>query len=394
MTGDSGGIGDPGSRGDRVAIDDLRVSCVVGVHPWERRSPQEVRLSLSMAVDLAPAAASGRLADTIDYAELADAAAAEARRGRHRLLETLAEALAGLCLRRPGVREARVRVRKPAAIRGAQAAAVEVVRRRPRPPPRLLGVLNLSPESRVSASVAAGPERIVERAERLRGAGCELIELGARSTNPAPGAPDLTGAEEIERLRPALRQLAGGGFRTAVETWSAGTALWALGAGAAMIDYTGEPVPAEVCRRAGECGAALALVHLPYGDPARMRGSAPIAHDAERITADLAARADAARAAGAGDLYVDPNTGIVHPGLDEYRKVDLQMQAIAAAGRLQERGYPVLINCPRKESRTSRIILSHLLLTARPAWIRTHDPELIAALRAVRPQGGAACVVR
>lgn len=371
--------------GDRVAIDDLRVRCIVGIHPWERRSPQEVRITLSMAIDLSPAAASGRLADTIDYAELAEAAAAEARRGRHRLLESLAEALAGLCLRRPGVREARVRVRKPAAIGAAQAAAVEVVRRRPRPWPRLVGVVNLSPESRVTPSVAVGRERIVERAERLRGAGCELIELGARSTNPAPETRLLSDGEEIERLRPALRTLVAGGFRVAVETWSAATALRALDAGAVMIDYTSERLPDEVCRRAGERGAALVLVHLPYGDPARMRGSAPIAHDAERMAAALAARADAARAAGAAEVYVDPNTGIVHPDLDEYRKVDAQMQAIAAARRLEARSYPVLINCPRKESLTSRIILSHLLLEARPSWIRTHDPDVIATLRGLRP---------
>ena len=375
---------------DRIAIDDLRVSCIVGIHPWERRAPQEVRITLSMAIDLAPAAASGRLADTIDYAELAEAAAAEAQRGRHRLLESLAEALAALCLRRPGVREARVLVRKPDAVRAAQAAAVEVVRRRPRPFPRLLGVVNLSPESRVTPSVAVGRERIVERAERLRGAGCELIELGARSTNPAPGARRLSDGEEIERLRPALPPLIAGGFRVAVETWSAATALWALDAGAAMIDFTGERLPDELCRRAGERGAALALVHLPYGDPARMRGSAPIAHDATRMTAALAARADAARAAGAAEVYVDPNTGIVHPDLDEYRKVDLQMEAIAAARRLEARGYPVLINCPRKESLTSRIILSHLLIAARPSWIRTHDPEVITTLRGLRPPGGAA----
>lgn len=381
---------------DRIAIDDLRVSCIVGIHPWERRAPQEVRITLSMAIDLAPAAASGRLADTIDYAELAEAAAAEAQRGRHRLLESLAEALAALCLRRPGVREARVLVRKPDAVRAAQAAAVEVIRRRPRPYPRLLGVVNLSPESRVTPSVAVGRERIVERAERLRGAGCELIELGARSTNPAPGARRLSDGEEIERLRPALPPLIAGGFRVAVETWSAATALWALDAGAVMIDFTGERLPDELCRRAGERGAALALVHLPYGDPARMRGSAPIAYDAARMqgaarmTAALAARADAARAAGAAEVYVDPNTGIVHPDLDEYRKVDLQMEAIAAARRLEARGCPVLINCPRKESLTSRIILSHLLLEARPSWIRTHDPEVIATVRGLRPPGGAA----
>ena len=373
--------------GDRVEIDDLRVSCIVGVHPWERRSPQEVRITLSMAADLAPAASSGRLADTIDYADLAAAAEAEAQRGRYRLLETLAEALAGLCLQRAGVREARVRVRKPAAIRAARSAVVEVVRRRPRPEPRLLGVLNLSPESRVTPSVAADEASIGERARHLREAGCEVIELGARSTNPAPGSGNLSDAEEIDRLRPALRSLAADGHRVGVETWSAGTALWALDAGAEMLDYTNEDLPDEVCRCAGERGAALVLVNLPYGDPERMRRQSPIERDAGRTVASLSARADAARAAGAGDVYVDPNTGIVHPELDDYRKIELQMQAIEAARRLEETGYPVLINCPRKESLTSRIILSHLLLAIRPSWIRTHDPKIIATLRGLRAPG-------
>ncbi len=374
--------------GDRVTIDDLRVSCIIGVHPWERREPQEVRISLSMAVDLSPAASSGRLADTIDYAELATAAEAEARRGRYRLLESLAEALAGLCLQRRGVREARVRVSKPAAIRAAQAAMVEVVRRRPRPEPRLMGVLNLSPESRVTPSVAADAASIGERARHLREAGCELIELGARSTNPAPGAGNLGDPEEIERLQPALRSLAADGHRIAVETWSADTALWALDAGAAMIDYTSEALPDQVCRRAGERDAALVLVNLPYGDPERMHRRAPIEHRAGRIVASLTARADAARVAGAGEVYVDPNTGIVHPELDDYRKIELQMQAIEAARRLEDTGYPVLINCPRKESLTSRIILSHLLLELGPAWIRTHDPEIIATLRRLGSASG------
>ena len=82
---------------DRVVIDDLRVSCIIGIHPWERESPQEVRISLSLSVELSPAAFSGDLTDTIDYAKLADEAETEARRGRYRLLESLAEALANLC---------------------------------------------------------------------------------------------------------------------------------------------------------------------------------------------------------------------------------------------------------------------------------------------------------
>ena len=57
------------------------------------------------------------------------------------------------------------------------------------------------------------------------------------------------------------------------------------------------------------------------------------------------------------------------------------MQAIQSAHRLAATGYEVLINCPRKESLTSRIILSYLLLEVRPAWIRTHDPHIITTVR-------------
>ena len=85
-----------------------------------------------------------------------------------------------------------------------------------------------------------------------------------------------------------------------------------------MIDYTSAELPDEVCRCAGESGTALVLVHMPYGDPGRMHSLAPINHDSRQIVANLSVRADSARTAGAVDVYVDPNTGVVHPKIDDY----------------------------------------------------------------------------
>ena len=115
---------------DYVIIRELRVTCIVGVLPAERSTPQEVVASLAVGTDTARAARSGELADTIDYAALAERARELIVAGRYRLLETMAEDLADCVLRDPLATSARVTIRKPAAVAGARDAGVEIVRER------------------------------------------------------------------------------------------------------------------------------------------------------------------------------------------------------------------------------------------------------------------------
>ena len=68
--------------------------------------------------------------------------------------------------------------------------------------PRILGVLNLSPESMVSESIAEGDEAVAERAGRLAGTGADWIDLGGRSI--APDAPMVSDETEQARLQRAL----------------------------------------------------------------------------------------------------------------------------------------------------------------------------------------------
>lgn len=115
---------------DRIIIRELRVRCIVGTLPAERVTPQEVVVSLEIGTDLAPAARSGDLAHTIDYAALAQQARELVVAGRYRLLETMAEDLARCALQSELAAQVRVTVRKPAAIAGARDAGVEIVRGR------------------------------------------------------------------------------------------------------------------------------------------------------------------------------------------------------------------------------------------------------------------------
>ncbi len=84
---------DPGR--DRIELRGLRASGIHGVLPEERTRAQPFELDLDLAVDLAPAAASDRLADTVDYGAIAEMAARVVSESAPRdLLEALAGAVA------------------------------------------------------------------------------------------------------------------------------------------------------------------------------------------------------------------------------------------------------------------------------------------------------------
>ncbi|MCD6303401.1 MAG: dihydroneopterin aldolase, partial [Planctomycetes bacterium] len=79
--------------------------------------------------DLSEAARRDDIALTVDYAAVAEAVRAAVESSPHHLLEGLAERVAAVCLATRRVRGVRVRVDKPAALRGARSAGVEIFRR-------------------------------------------------------------------------------------------------------------------------------------------------------------------------------------------------------------------------------------------------------------------------
>ena len=95
-TGTAAG-GDAGS-GDLIQLRGLRVLGTHGVLPEERARAQPFEVDLDLAVDLGPAAGSDRLADTVDYGEVATMVAAVVSGPSFELLEALAGALASATL--------------------------------------------------------------------------------------------------------------------------------------------------------------------------------------------------------------------------------------------------------------------------------------------------------
>ncbi len=115
---------------DRILIEGLRVSCVIGVGEPERRGKQEIVLDIALHADLGAAGRSDDIADTVDYSAVAKSVAEHVAGSSFRLVEALAESVADVCLADARVTRVDVRIRKPGALRLADSAGVEITRHR------------------------------------------------------------------------------------------------------------------------------------------------------------------------------------------------------------------------------------------------------------------------
>lgn len=122
---------------DIIRIRQLKLDVYLGVYDWEQENARPVFIDLELSVDLARAAKSDALADTVDYAALADeirrrtSSSAAAAPRRYALIEKLAGDIADICLAfDTRVASAQVTVGKPGAVQGAETVEVEIIRTR------------------------------------------------------------------------------------------------------------------------------------------------------------------------------------------------------------------------------------------------------------------------
>lgn len=117
---------------DRIALRGLVAQGRHGWFPEERQAGQEFQVDVVLGLDIRKAAATDDLADTVDYGTLADRIVAVTEGEPVRLVETLAERIAALCLEDRRVEEVEVTVHKPQAPIAVPFADVAVTIRRTR----------------------------------------------------------------------------------------------------------------------------------------------------------------------------------------------------------------------------------------------------------------------
>ncbi|OCW57985.1 dihydropteroate synthase [Hoeflea olei] len=204
------------------------------------------------------------------------------------------------------------------------------------PKSRVMGILNVTPDSFSDGGLAATTEAAVAAALAMHQAGADIIDIGGESTRP--GADPVEAVEEQRRILPVIEALADhGGILISVDTWRAETARLALAAGAHLInDVWGLQREPEIARFAAEAGAAVAIMHT-----GRERTCLPdlIADQFAWFAASLAI----ARKAGIGDdsILLDPGFGFAKDARDN-------LELMARFAELHALGLPLLAGTSRK----------------------------------------------
>jgi dihydroneopterin aldolase len=116
---------------DKIFLEELKVDTIIGIWDWERKIRQTVVIDLEMSADIAAAAATDSVDDTLNYKSVAKRIQEFVGNSSFQLVETLAERIAGIIRDEFDVAWVKVRVHKPGAIRGSKDVGVEIERGEP-----------------------------------------------------------------------------------------------------------------------------------------------------------------------------------------------------------------------------------------------------------------------
>src|SRR4051794_4117215 len=205
-----------------------------------------------------------------------------------------------------------------------------------------MAILNVTPDSFAEAE-RLDPPRAVDAALAMEAAGADIIDIGGESTRP--GARAVSAAEELGRVLPVLRALAGSvRVPLSIDTYKAVVATAAAAEGAVIVnDISGLRYDAGMARAVADCGAALVLMHT-RGRSEDMYAHATYGDVVTDVAAELRERIAVATAAGVPleRIVIDPGIGFAKRPAHSYGL----LARIAELGALLDR--PVLAGPSRK----------------------------------------------
>lgn len=208
--------------------------------------------------------------------------------------------------------------------------------------PRVMGILNVTPDSFYAGSRTPGVEAVAARVRQIRDEGADFIDIGAYSSRP--GAADVPAAEEMERLRMGLGVIAREApeMPVSVDTFRADVARMCVEEyGVSIInDIAGGQLDAAMFDTVARLGVPYVLMHM-QGTPQTMQREPHYDDVVAEVFQTLARGAQRLHAMGAADVILDPGFGF---GKTVAQNYDL----LAHLDELVALGLPVLVGVSRK----------------------------------------------
>jgi dihydropteroate synthase len=274
--------------------------------------------------------------------------------------------------------------------------------------PRVVGIVNVTPDSFSDGGEHASLEDAVAHGLRLAEEGADALDVGGESTRP--GAAEVPLDEELRRVIPVVTQLAAEtGLPVSIDTSKPEVMRAAVAAGAGIINDVYALRRDGALEAAAELGVPVVLMHM-LGEPRSMQDDPRYDDVVAEVHRFLAERIFAAEMAGIAkkNLVVDPGFGF-----GKNREHNLLL--LAQLQRFTELGVPVLAGLSRKRmigdltgrtdphERVHGSVAAHLIAAQRGALLlRVHDVaatvdalkvwNAVAAQPMPRPQSAAPAI--
>ncbi len=245
--------------------------------------------------------------------------------------------------------------------------------------PKVMGIVNVTPDSFSDGGMAGTLEGAVAYALRLIAEGADLLDLGGESSRP--GAEPVPLDEELRRVIPvveALRTLVT--VPISVDTTKAEVARQALRAGASIVnDIRGLDGDPELSRLVAEAGAGVVLMHMA-GTPRTMQVDPRYDDVVQEVRDDLARRIERAEASG-----IPRERIAIDPGIGFGKTLEHNLELLRNLDRFANLGCALLVGTSRKGflgtltgrpvgDRATASVVSSLVAVARGAdVVRVHD---------------------
>jgi dihydropteroate synthase len=234
----------------------------------------------------------------------------------------------------------------------------------------VMGVINVSPDSKNVHTVAGSVDEALLMADRYRSWGATLIDLGGQSSHF--DNPTVEEADEISRVVPVIEALAAEGHLVAIDTWKPDVAGAAVEAGAVIVNDTGGLADPEMRQLVAQAGVAAVAVYVE-GDNPHDVGEIEIREDkADRTAAAFRSLLAELADLGIDNVILDPGIAINYRG-DYEAYTRMQLQVISNSEPLGALGKPVLIPIPRKRDFHRLVAYISLAVEHRADIIRVHD---------------------
>ncbi len=212
----------------------------------------------------------------------------------------------------------------------------------PKDRPKVMGIVNVTPDSFSDGGKFVRAADGVEHARRLIAQGADILDIGGESTRP--GAAPVSEFDEILRVVPLVEAIRkASDIPISVDTMKPGVARAAVKAGATLWnDVAALRFSPDAPEVAAELGCEVVLMHM-LGEPGTMQDEPRYGDLVAEVEAFLLARAFTAMAAGVAKekIWLDPGIGFG-------KTVEHNLALLAALPRFAALGYPILLGASRK----------------------------------------------